>query len=381
MKVLSQGGSAGWWLVVGMMLVGMVARSDGAGEEALTALTGYDGGFFVRSAEEAFELRLNGRVQLRYQYEQHDGEEDLSSFYVRRLRLDFTGFVLDPAWTFRIMPDFARDASLRDGWVNYAHTPALQLRAGQFYVPFQWQRSVAGSRQHFVERGLPSRDFGFPDGYDIGVMLHGRATDRRWAYGLGVFDGAGRNVKESHSNGNMASARVARALTGGLPREESDYALSETPQWAVGFGVQAANQNEVRAWDLGRSDPDAPDRRADWAAVTADTRLAYRGFSLAVEGYWRGVEPRAAEVDDYDGWAYMVTAGWFVLPERCEITGRYSQQRDDRDDAETERTEWGAGVNIYFAGHHRKLRLQHLNQTHGTDGHDRFFIIEQHLQF
>ncbi len=342
---------------------------------------GYDNGFFIRSDDEAFLLRINGRLQPRYEYERRGDAADTSSFYMRRVRVDLRGHVIAPDLTFRIMPELARDANLRDGWINYAFEPSLQLRAGQFTVPFQWHRAVSGMRQHFVERGLPSREFGFPSGYDIGLMLHGRDHTDRWAYGVGVFDGAGRNVKESNSNGHMASARLAFAPLGVLPREEPDYAHSAAAQWAVGVGAQAANKSEVREWDLGRTPEDERDSRAHWTALTADTRWARRGLSLALEGYLRHVSPRADTVDSYDGWAFMASSGYFVLPQRLELVGRYSLQRLDRREADTESREWGAGVNLHFHGHNAKLRVQYLDRDEFDDGRRQLFIVEQHISF
>ncbi len=373
-----------WWVVGGWCAVGPV----GAWADPSPALPPLPAdppvsmradGFAVGTADDTFGLRIGGRVQVRYAYERRPDAEDLSSFFIRRLRVDVRGYVHDPALTFRIMPELAREATLRDGWFNYAHTPRLQVRAGQMPVPFQGQRAISGMRQHFVERGLPSGAFGFPNGYDIGVMLHGRNEQDRTAYGFGIYDGAGRNVKDSHSRGNMVSTRVALAPLGRLPYEESDYAFSEAPQLAIGFGAQAAWLNEVRAWDLGRSGEEDP--RAHWAAVTADARLAWRGLSLVTEGYLREVAPRADDVDRYDGWAWMVSIGCFLVPQRVEAVARYAQLRHDRSDTDTAESDWGAGVNLYLRGHRWKLRFNYLHHDQARTGRTEQFIIENHLQF
>jgi phosphate-selective porin OprO and OprP len=364
--------------------------ADTEWREALFAEAGlmptYDRGFVLRSADRNFSLHIGGWIQPRYEYTKRSGDlEDLSSFYLRRVRLDIRGHAFAPELTFRVMSEFARTANLRDAWINYAFSEQLQVRMGQFTVPFQWHRYVSPRRQHFAERGLASETFGFPTGRDIGVALHGGNDARTIGYGVGFFDGAGRNVERSNSAGHMASGRLSLALLGTLPREESDLAGSEQPQLAVGAGLQGAWENEVRAWDLGRS-PINPatnlprNRRADWATVTGDVVFRWQGFSIAGDGYVRRVSPDDPAVGRYTGAAWGVTAGYFIVPQQYEIVGRYNWLRLDVDDRATRETEWGFGLNIYHRGHDWKTRLNFLSHTTDAMAEQRI-ILEHHLQF
>jgi hypothetical protein len=339
----------------------------------------YERGFTLRSEDDAFRLDIGGWVQPRYEFTRRSDAEDLSSFYMRRVRLDVRGHAITDRLTFRIMPELARTANLRDAWIDYAFSPQLQVRFGQFTAPFQWHRYVSPRRQHFAERGVPSEAFGFPTGRDIGLSLHGRNDEGTLAYAAGIFDGAGRNIQFSDSRGHMVSGRLTWAVRGEVPREESDLVNSEELDWSVGGGLQAANKNEARAWDLGFS-PVGNDR-ADWVAGTIDTRLAYQGFSVAADGYIRRVDPDAPEIGSYTGWAYMLSAGYFIVPRKYEIVGRWSQLRLDRNLGATEETEWGLGFNIYHRGSHDwKTRINVLR--HEFDArHDTRFIVEHHLQF
>ncbi len=352
-------------------------RADIGAERAFTA--GWDRGFYLRSADGDFRLNIGGWIQPRYEFRAGEGEEDTSSFTMRRVRLDLRGHVLRPELTFRVMSEHARSSNLRDAWIDYAFTPAMQLRAGQFTVPFQWHRFIGPRRQHFAERGVPSETFGFLQGRDIGIMAHGRLMQDRLAYGAGLFDGAGRNVDVSNSSGHMASARATWAALGALPREESDYAGSKRPQVSIGAGVQGAWRNERRDWALGRSEEE--NGRGDWITGTVDTRVAWRGISLAADGYLRRVDPEDITVAACTGWAYMISAGYFVVPRSIEVVGRWSQLQADQDDLDTRRDEWGAGVNVYHRGHDWKTRINYLVETGGTEDDVRTFLVEWHLQF
>jgi hypothetical protein len=338
----------------------------------------YDHGFVLRSADENFRLHIGGWIQPRYEYTIRSDDENLSSFYLRRVRLDLRGHVFTPNLTFRIMPELARTANLRDAWINYEFQPELQVRFGQYTVPFQWHRYVSPRRQHFAERSAVSESFGFPQGRDIGAGLHGVSSTQTFAYAVGLFDGAGRNIEFSDSSGNMASGRVNYALLGKVPREESDLAWSENPVLALGAGVQGATRNQARQWDLGRSP--LANRRADWATATGDVRFALLGFSIAGEGYVRRVNPDDPLVEDYTGTGWGATAGYFIVREKCELVSRYNRLRLDTDDRATQGTEWGLGVNVYHRGHDWKTRINYLSHT--TDEfREQRILLEHHLQF
>jgi hypothetical protein len=339
----------------------------------------YDHGFVLRSPDDNFRLNIGGWLQPRYEYTRRSGNaENLSSFFIRRARVDLRGNAFTPDLTFRVMSEFARTANLRDAWINYAFDTGWQARFGQFTVPFQWHRFVGPRRQHFAERSLVSESFGFPQGRDIGASLHGNNPARTFAYAVGFFDGAGRNIERSDSSGNMASGRVTYALLGTVPREESDLAWSENPLLAIGAGLQGATRNQARQWDLGRSP--LGNRRADWATVTADARFALRGFSIAGEGYARRVNPDDPLVDDYTGSGWGVTAGYFIIREKYELVGRYNRLRLDTDDRATQETEWGLGLNVYHRGHDWKTRINFLSHT--TDAlREESILFEHHLQF
>lgn len=337
-----------------------------------------DGSFVLESADGAFRLTFGGRIQPRYQYDQPLQGASTSSFFLRRVRLDVQGHLFDERLTFRFMPELARTANLRDGWVNYAFGPMIQVRAGQLVVPFHWHRFISGNRQHFTERSLPSEAFGFPNGYDVGVALHGRNPDNTLSYGVGLFDGAGRNVRESNSAGNMASGRVTWAPMGELPREEPDRSHSEALGVSLGVGLQAASRNEARAWDLGRST--AADGRADWVAAAGDVSVRRRGASAFVEGYLRRVRPGDPGVEIYTGLAHTVGAGYFIVPRRYEIVGRRSELWLDRRAPGTRERQVGLGLNAYHQGHLWKTHVQFL-RTSTASGSINAFLVQLHLAF
>jgi hypothetical protein len=301
-------------------------------------------------------IDLSGYVQTRYEYTVRPNAEDLSSFYISRARLQFRGEAL-PGLTFMIMPEFARTASMRDAWVDYRVADHLNFRGGQMTVPFQWYRYVTQRAHHFAERGVPSENFGFPDGRDIGVMIHGLNLARTLHYQVGIYDGSGRNTQRSNSAGHLVSARLSTAALGTVPREESDFARSPRPNLAFGFGVQGATRNEIRAWDLGRSTLGSS--RADWLTGTVDANFQFGGFSLTADGFFRRVNPDDPSVDTYDGGGFTISSGVFLMPD-LEVVGRFSDLHLDLDASATRQRELATGLNWYIRDHGIKTRLQYF---------------------
>jgi hypothetical protein len=175
----------------------------------------------------------------------------------------------------------------------------------------------------------------------------------------------------------MASGRLRWAVAGELPVEEPDHAFSEEVQVSLGIGVQAANRNEVRQWDLGRSP--TGNQRASWATGTGDVSVRWRGLSGFAEGYLRRVRPDDLQVDPYGGWAHTIGAGYFFVPRRWELVGRHSRLRLDRRDPTTAERVWGLGLNVYHFGHAWKTHIQYLRTTGDQGGAD-VFLVQLHLQ-
>ena len=64
---------------------------------------GYDGGFFIQSDDNSFKLKFNGQLQTRWLFNHRSTDNPAESgnsygFEVRRFKLKFSGYVVDPSW-------------------------------------------------------------------------------------------------------------------------------------------------------------------------------------------------------------------------------------------------------------------------------------------
>jgi hypothetical protein len=152
---------------------------------------GYDKGFYVRSDDDAFELKIQARVQARYTLEILEHGPDESHFAIQRARLTLAGHAFTPTLTYKFQSDFGRGfVTLKDFYANYQFTEGLELRAGQWKRPFSRQQINSSGNLQLVDRALTDRNFGA--GRDIGIVVHNDyESSPEFEYAFGVFNGTG----------------------------------------------------------------------------------------------------------------------------------------------------------------------------------------------
>jgi phosphate-selective porin OprO and OprP len=175
-----------------------------------------DGTAFLRSADGAFVLFPNGRLQVDYNA---FGSKDPSpapkpflGFLDRRARAELAGWV--GSWVFfNIAGDFAGGSApiATDDYVALAPFGDLAiLQAGQFDAPFTLENRTSDKYFDFMERSITVRAFAIPSNKELGAMVHGIAPSRLFYYSAGVFGGDGQNARNLDDNFDfMARAWVA----------------------------------------------------------------------------------------------------------------------------------------------------------------------------
>lgn len=160
---------------------------------------------YLRSADDNFKVELGGRIQFDYQTGEGDerlltGQEISGQFLVRRARLDVTGEFF--RWVgFKIEADFAGTPSLTDGYVDLKFMRELELRGGQFKVPFSLEELTSSRFIDFVERSMVNE---LAPARDAGVALSGQFFDRVLGYSVGVFNGSGQNTADTNNEKSFA---------------------------------------------------------------------------------------------------------------------------------------------------------------------------------
>lgn len=373
-------------------------------EFALTPQTisaGYDRGFYVRSADEQFVLRIRGMLQFRWTHtgrtrpensRRQDGSAaDRSGFDFHRIRLTFSGQLYDEDLTYLVTlrADAAQayDIDAFHAWINYRLIDEFQIRAGLFRLASTRSDFTSDALQAFPDRPIENDMFRLGEG--LGVRLWGQLFQKRLEYYLDVvnsLNGTGnRTITPDPAEHDNNPALVARLVW---------HVLSKDP--ATDFASQSdIPRHDEPVFDLGMHyafNEDASDRLTSrlvlpgplggFANTTSngvqinqfgfDAAFKWRGVSLTAEYMLRIIDPRRAGRAPFTPWwlatgddstvaqhgGYM-QAGWFLpIPgheDRLELVARAGGISTLANRSEG-LWEYGVGMNYYFRKHDAKLQ-------------------------
>ncbi|CUI18006.1 putative secreted protein [Candidatus Protochlamydia naegleriophila] len=153
----------------------------------------YERGFWMKGGGNT--LRIGGDIQVDTRsYLQHSNQP--SNFRIRRARIILEGTIQD-YFGFLFVPYFFTHAETT---FQYAYIETLKpsyarLRFGLFKEPITQQALRSDLLIEFNERSLGV--INFIQGEDIGVMLFGALWDEQLEYGIGVFNGKGRELENN----------------------------------------------------------------------------------------------------------------------------------------------------------------------------------------
>jgi phosphate-selective porin OprO/OprP len=360
---------------------------------------GYDNGFFIRSGQD-FMLRINGLMQARYTFYGKQGNNwdhnqptvygthqgDRSGLEFNRLRLAFSGYALDPNFTYRfeLRADDTENVSIYYAWMNYKFADEAQLRVGLFKLPFGRQETTTDQRLLLVDRSMANEIFNV--GRSMGVMLHGGLFGKQLDYAVAVSNGLRNNLdsvddeddaNELDTNPAVTARTVWHAMYDNLGKDfegEPDLEYHKKP--ALDFGASFAfnaDRGDEHNVLLPYQIPDpirvgpggysmANTYNTNITQFGVDAAFKYLGFSTQAEYFLRIVDSKT----DFSPW-FLATgdsgtihqqgaywqAGYFIVPEKLELVARVGGIWDYGNDT---MWEYAGGVNYYIRGHNLKIQ-------------------------
>ncbi|WP_437808585.1 porin [Sorangium sp. So ce1078] len=350
------------------------AAKDKGGGVKVTAAPGK--GFTVRTADDSFSSTIRARVQIRETIT-HTAEDDTNEINVKTVRLTTSGHVLSPDLKYSVQlafggNDFEKDSAspVFDAFVEYTGIRDLNVRVGQFFVPFDRARTTREFTLQLVDRQIAVRELTLDR--DVGLMLSSPdlfGLGGRISYNLFVGGGEGRNRFGGQEHGPLAVARLSFRPFGAFDDDqEGDLSREAKPRLAVGvaggYNHQTNRQNSTYGATLSLG-------TADYLHGAADLVFKYAGFSLSAEAVARhaGRDSLEGEVDGAparewtrSGYGYFVQSG-FLLTERVEIAARWDQifAESGTDPklvelVDTQGKQVGGGLNYYLNGYALKLQ-------------------------
>ena len=258
--------------------------------------------------------------------------------------------------------------SLKDFFLDFCFNKFLNLRIGQYKVPFLRINEVSSSKMQFIEKPfLATLSYKRDRGAGIYGYLNGPvAVD----YFLSIVNGDGTGKNVNINDHFLYSFRVGISPLGKFNyTDEVDFKNYKTPKIRIGLGY-AYNPLDSRTKELAKE-----------IRYTVDLEGKFRGISLsgayAVSNRLRPLEKSSFSPYSQIGWyvqiGYLENFLGMIEPkfryERFDnnnksdgyvvqdINGTPTRQWSSYDDAARER--YTFGFNIYFQEHHVQLKIDY----------------------
>lgn len=346
-------------------------------------ITGAPGKGLTFKTGDNFSLNIRSRIQLRYQMHIPPAEDGAArqldqTVNIGTLRLWLSGNILVPELKYMIQLAFAgrdyRDGAtspVYDAFLDYAAHRDLNVKAGQYFVPFDRLRTVREFALQMADRPRPVAEFTLDR--DVGVTLYSEkflGDKSPIAWRIGAFGGGGTNLSLGKEPGGLFVGRVELRPLGPIDDDsEGDLERRAKPGLAIG-GAFAANVNTNRLRST--TGPTFTGGTTDYLHAAADLVFKWRGWALQGEYLWKQASENAISSTDPDGeplTEYTRSGqGWvvqtsYIFDPPIELVARLTRMyafkgTDPRFVTEVENfgQEVGAGVNYYINDHRMKLQ-------------------------
>jgi hypothetical protein len=309
---------------------------------------GHEKHFYVETADGNWKVEFGALAQFTYRYTDFDRFGTESTFFVHRLRPNLSGNIFSKNLQYRMEYEFGEgDAEILEAYVDWVNNPALSFRLGQFKVPFSREFLMYEGNLAFVDRSPATNHFSErPDGYDVGLMVHGAAKDDLFQIAAGLFNGAGKN-RFNDNKYPMFAGRLVVNPNGYFCNDEGDLCNHEGIKSSFGGSLVFNRFGATRASEF------------DELRFSVDGAVKYKGFSTQGEFFYLNDDIRTEGVADHkeDGW--YLQAGYFLKPFHHELAFRWSVIDPDRDVKNDWQSEYTFGYNYFFRAHRYKLQFDY----------------------
>ena len=348
-------------------------------------------GFYnVVAADSSYSMNLAARIQSLYIGEWDVNDEDgihnsSSQFLIRRARLKFGGFVLNPKVKYKIElgltnKDQGKVASdnnmapkmILDAVVKWNFYKNFTLWAGQTKLPGNRERVISSANLQLVDRSLVNKVFNIDR--DMGVQLrHYFTLGKNFTVveSLAMSQGEGRNLVQDNLGGYQWTARV-EVYPFGKFKGKGDYVggavkRQQTPKLAIGATYDINNNAVKDRSNMGSYmliDDGLGYYETNINSIFIDAMFKYQGFSFMAEYANRQADNPIAVNSDGSETGDVVDVGdglnlvsGYLFDNDLEITGRYTTISLDKEITGSDlQSQYTFGLSKYFKGH--KLKVQ-----------------------
>jgi hypothetical protein len=341
-------------------------------------------GLLLTSADKKFQIGVRSRIQLRETFQKSDDLTQLEA-QVRTLRLAIAGYALVPELKYLIQFAFGANdfetgnsSPIFDAFVEYTKARDLNVRVGQFFVPFDRARTIREFALQFVDRQGVVRELTLDR--DVGIMFSSQdlfGLQNRLAYNVFVGGGDGKNrvadLKNKYGPQTPGVLVVGRLVTRPMGAfdddQEGDVTRSATPHLALGvagaYNISSDRDHSTygNTYTLGTF---------NYTHAAADLVFKWSGFSLLTEGLYRkaNTEEHKGTVAmqplterSRSGYGFFAQAGQ-MLTSKLEVVVRgeklWGTDHALKDLAKASGRQVGGGLNLYLNGHLFKIQSDYF---------------------
>ena len=334
-------------------------------------------GIGFTAADSTFQLNLGVRIQSRAGFIKVEHEEGVVEGEVRRMRLKFNGFVVDPKFSYKIELGFSagdlgvikagqNENVILDAVFFYKPTKNWTIAFGQAKLPGNNQRVISSGALEFTDRTINNAEFNIDR--DFGFFLDYKTHHAdRFSYSLmgALTKGEGRNWTITEHDGISLTGKAELFPLGTFTNNgslfEADLEREKSLKWMIS-GAYSQNNGAIRTRGQLGSLLFTP---RTLRSVFFDTMLKFNGW--AAEGSYmsrNNDDPITYDPKNSDITRAVVAGHGFdtqlsyLFPSNMGISGRYSKVYSDEavkryypDVQET-----ALGLSKYFLQH--KLKIQ-----------------------
>ncbi|MCZ7681933.1 MAG: OprO/OprP family phosphate-selective porin [Sandaracinaceae bacterium] len=282
---------------------------------------------------------------------------------------------------------------LLDWYIDFRHLRDLEIRVGQYKLPFSRERVISSGDLQMVDRSLANAELNIDRDFGIDLRSRDFLGLGLLRYYAGVSTGEGRDAGFGDDLSFWYFGRV-EVLPLGMFDDytEADLARSSQPRLSLGAAYAFLHEAPRLRGALG---PVAEDGgTTDYHLVTADAMLKWAGLSVYAEMIWREGSRNPGSAEDgmgnplpvtppRNGIGWYVQAGYLLPGVDFEIAARYGMLHPLGDPASTtfpERGELGGAISYYFGEHSFKLQLDYFHLWQDGDFGDSEEQVRLQLQ-
>lgn len=351
-----------------------------------------------------FQFNMQNRVELKTPSTENWTVDEFSA-KIRRFRLKFSGFVLNPRLTYKIQLAMApgnissvtqgqAPRVMYDAMIYYQFNNRFSLGFGQTALPGNRDRINSSTSLQLVDRSLLNSTFNL----DLDFGLQGKykfnpGGQRPLVFHGAITTGEGKNWVVVEQAGFSYTGRLDWYPFGSFLKssayKEGDLEWHTSPRLMAGLSY---NYND-RAQRAGGQRGGLLYANRDISTIYGDVIFKYRGWSIQGAFTTRDSEdpitfdPSGEQISYvYNGSGYSTQMSKYFRSD-WELVGRLAGVRpgDGIQDLTPEQRDWTIGLNRYISGRAIKLQADatlHESRTRGTDFTGRFgFRLQAQVGF